>query len=277
MSRSCSRSTSWSTRSAPGPRSRSSPAVVGWFMVLRAQTFAGPHARRSSAFPGAAGAVWLGREREPRLLRVLHRRRAAHRRVPAHDRRGLQRGVGGDRHASRRSRSRAGLLFVSLYAGFLNGVTALLFGNFLGITDAQVVTLAVIAVVVRRGARASCTGRCCSPRSIPTSRRRAASAPRVLSALFLVVLGVAVAEAAQITGALLVFALLVVPAAAAQVLTARPGAEPRAGGRVRARRSCGSASRSRTTRRTRSGSGSPRSRSRPTARARLCARASVPA
>jgi zinc/manganese transport system permease protein len=36
------------------------------------------------------------------------------------------------------------------------------------------------------------------------------------------VLGIAVAEAAQITGALLVFALLVVPAAAAQVVTARP-------------------------------------------------------
>ena len=40
--------------------------------------------------------------------------------------------------------------------------------------------------------------------------------------LFLVVLGIAVAEAAQITGALLVFALLVVPAASAQVITARP-------------------------------------------------------
>ena len=34
-----------------------------------------------------------------------------------------------------------GFLFVSLYAGFLNGVTALLFGSFLGITDGQVVTL----------------------------------------------------------------------------------------------------------------------------------------
>ncbi len=46
---------------------------------------------------------------------------------------------------------------------------------------------------------------------------------RLLSTFFLVVLGVAVAEASQITGALLVFALLVVPAASAQVLTARPG------------------------------------------------------
>jgi zinc/manganese transport system permease protein len=45
---------------------------------------------------------------------------------------------------------------------------------------------------------------------------------RLLSAGFLVLLGVAAAEASQITGTLLVFALLVVPAATAQLLTARP-------------------------------------------------------
>jgi zinc/manganese transport system permease protein len=110
---------------------------------------------------------------------------------------------------------------VSLYAGFLNGVTALLFGNFLGITDVQVVTLAVVtavclvvlAVVYRPLLFASVDPDVAAARGIPA---------RGLSVLFLVVLGVAVAEAAQITGALLVFALLVVPAAAAQVLTARP-------------------------------------------------------
>src|SRR4029077_10922834 len=46
---------------------------------------------------------------------------------------------------------------------------------------------------------------------------------RALSVAFLVVLGLAVAATAQITGALLVFALLVAPAAAAQQLTARIG------------------------------------------------------
>src|SRR5205085_1100984 len=45
---------------------------------------------------------------------------------------------------------------------------------------------------------------------------------RILSVVFLVTLGIATAEAAQITGALLVFALLVVPAASAQALTSRP-------------------------------------------------------
>ena len=43
-----------------------------------------------------------------------------------------------------------------------------------------------------------------------------------LGVAFLLLLGLAAAEASQITGSLLVFALLVVPAATAQRLTARP-------------------------------------------------------
>ena len=40
-----------------------------------------------------------------------------------------------------------GFLFVTLYAGNLNGVDSLLFGSFLGITTSQVVVLAVVAAV----------------------------------------------------------------------------------------------------------------------------------
>ena len=45
---------------------------------------------------------------------------------------------------------------------------------------------------------------------------------RLLSVVFLLVLGLAVAATAAITGTLLVFALLVAPAAAAQQFTTRP-------------------------------------------------------
>ncbi len=45
---------------------------------------------------------------------------------------------------------------------------------------------------------------------------------RFLAIMFLVVLGLAVAEASQITGVLLVFTILVVPPAAAQAITIRP-------------------------------------------------------
>jgi zinc/manganese transport system permease protein len=52
---------------------------------------------------------------------------------------------------------------------------------------------------------------------------RAGGVPtRFLGVAFLLLLGMAVAATAEITGALLVFALLVTPAATAQLLTARP-------------------------------------------------------
>jgi zinc/manganese transport system permease protein len=52
---------------------------------------------------------------------------------------------------------------------------------------------------------------------------RAAGVPtRVVGVVFLLLLGLAVAATAELTGALLVFALLVMPAATAQQITARP-------------------------------------------------------
>ena len=194
-------------------------AVVGWFMVLRQQTFAG-HTLSVVGFPGAAGAVWLGASASLGFFAFCI---GAALLIAAIPRRG---GQGYSEESAVIGTLQAfalacGLLFVSLYSGFLNGVTALLFGNFLGITNEQVVTLAattvgclvVVAVVYRPLLFASVDPDVATARGIRT---------RVLSLVFLVVLGVAVAEAAQITGALLVFALLVVPAAAAQIVTARP-------------------------------------------------------
>ena len=47
--------------------------LVGWFMVLRRQSFAG-HTLAVIGFPGAAGAVVLGLERAGRVLRLLRHR-----------------------------------------------------------------------------------------------------------------------------------------------------------------------------------------------------------
>jgi zinc/manganese transport system permease protein len=59
--------------------------------------------------------------------------------------------------------------------------------------------------------------------SIDPDIARARGVPvRLLSAAFLVLLGVAAAGTSQVTGSLLVFALLVAPAATASRLTARP-------------------------------------------------------
>ena len=116
----------------------------------------------------------------------------------------------------------SGFLFVSLYHGNLNGLTGLLFGSFLGITGTQVLallgvaggTLLVLAFIARPLLFAS----------VDPEVARAAGLPvRALALGFLLLLGAAVAETAQITGALLVFALLVLPPATAQIITGRPG------------------------------------------------------
>jgi zinc/manganese transport system permease protein len=197
--------------------------VVGWFMVLRKQSFAG-HSIAVTGFPGAAAAVYLGWSAtlgyfgfclgSALVIALLSR--------------------GGDSTAGERAHSSAliavvqalalalGALFLELYGGFLGSTTSFLFGNFLGITDADVVTLGLVALAVL--AVTAVYGRRLLFASIDPSvaTTRGVSA-RAMNVLFLVLLGAAVAEVSKFTGSLLVFALLVMPAATAQRLTARPG------------------------------------------------------
>ena len=195
-------------------------AAIGWFMVLRRQTFAG-HTIGVVGFPGASGAVWLGLSATLGFFTFCIVTALVIAALPE----GSGRGSNDESAAIGTVQSfalAAGFLFVSLYGGFLNGITSVLFGSFLAITDAQVFTLAAVAVaalaalaILRRPLLfASVDPDVASARGVPS---------RLLSVVFLVMLGAAVAEASQITGSLLVFALLVVPAATAQVLTARPG------------------------------------------------------
>jgi zinc/manganese transport system permease protein len=194
--------------------------VIGWFMILRRQSFAG-HTLAVVAFPGASGAIWLGLSATvgyfgfciaAALLIALSPR--------------SQGGSGFSEESAVIGTVQAfalacGFLFVSLYQGFLDGTTALLFGSFLGITDQQVLTLFVVAVAAL--AVLGAIGRPLFFASIDPAVAAARGVPvRFLSVAFLVLLGIAAAEVSQITGALLVFALLVMPAAAAQQLTTRP-------------------------------------------------------
>ena len=111
-----------------------------------------------------------------------------------------------------------GALFVSLYGGFLDGLTNLLFGSFLGISPSQVLTLLAVAVVAL--AVLAVIGRPLFFATVDPDVAAARGVPvRALGTVFLILLGCAAAEVSQITGALLVFALLVMPAATAQQLT----------------------------------------------------------
>ena len=195
-------------------------AVVGWFMVLRRQAFAG-HTLSLIAFPGAAGASLIGVPVTWGYFTAC----------------GLGAVVLSPASWGGRARSAetaaigtvqalalgAGFLFVSLYHGLLNGISGLLFGTFVGIADGQVTALIVVAVVAI--ALVAVAGRPLLFASLDDEGAAAAGVPvRALGAGFLLLLGLAVAATAQITGTLLVFTLLVTPAATAQALTVRPGA-----------------------------------------------------
>jgi zinc/manganese transport system permease protein len=196
--------------------------VIGWFMVLRRQSFAG-HTLAVVGFPGAAAAVLLGVSVSYGYFGFCLT--AALILAAATGRRAVNSGLSAESALTGTVQAfllACGLLFAALAKGFLEDtVNSLLFGSFLGITTGQVLLLAAVAVVVL--AVLAVIGRPLLFASVDPDVAAARGVPvRVLSALFLVLLGAAAAEASQITGALLVFALLVMPAATAQVLTARP-------------------------------------------------------
>jgi zinc/manganese transport system permease protein len=195
--------------------------VVGWFMVLRRESFVG-HTLSVMAFPGASGALLLGLSATAGYF-VFCTLCA------------LLIGIAAAGGASRRSEATAvtgsvqafglgcGLLFLSLYRGVLAGYENLLFGNFLGITRGQVLTLLIVCICAMGSL--AVMGRPLLFASVDEGVARARGVNvRALSLAFLIVLGLAVAATAQITGALLVFALLVAPPATAQLITPRIGA-----------------------------------------------------
>jgi zinc/manganese transport system permease protein len=192
---------------------------VGWFMVLRAQTFAG-HTLAVVGLPGASAAVWLGIS----SLAGYFAFAVAAALVIAVLLAGAQRGHGNESAAVGTVQAfslAAGMLFITLYGGFSGATNALLFGTFLGITSAQVAVLAGCAVTVLAGL--AVIGRPLLFASIDHDVAGARGVPvRGLSVAFLLLLALTTAEVSQITGALLIFALLVLPAATAQRLTARP-------------------------------------------------------
>ena len=196
-----------------------SAGLLGWFMVLRGQSFAG-HTLAVAGFPGAAGATLLGLNPAWGFFAFCSAGAAVIAAVPR------TRAGGFSEESAAIGTVQAfalacGFLFVSLYKGFLNGVNSLLFGTFLGITDAQVVVLVAVAVVVV--ATLAVAGRKLLFASVDPEVAAARGVPvGALGAGFLLLLGLAAAQTSQITGALLVFALLVVPPATARRITARP-------------------------------------------------------
>jgi zinc/manganese transport system permease protein len=194
--------------------------LLGWFMVLRREAFAG-HTLSMMAFPGASGAALIGVPAAWGYFVFCVAGGLAIGRFSGDGRRSWSEQsarIGAVQAAA----LALGFLFVSLYGGVLGDLDNLLFGTFIGISNGQVLVLlgvamgsvAVLGALGRPLLFASVDADVASARGVPA---------RGLGVAFLVLLGLAVAATSQITGVLLVFALLVMPAASAQAITARPG------------------------------------------------------
>lgn len=196
-------------------------AVTGWFMVLRRQSFAG-HTLSTMSFPGASAAALVGL---PIAAGYFAFAAAGAVVIAAGSRNAGRRGLAHESAvigAVQAFGFAAGFLFLSLYSGVLESLETLLFGSFLGISRGQVITLLAVAIAALVFFVAA--GRPLFFASVDEDVARAQGVPvRGLSLAFLLVLGLAVAATAQITGVLLVFALLIAPPATAQQITARVG------------------------------------------------------
>lgn len=189
-------------------------SAVGYFLVLRNSTFAG-HALSHVGFAGATGAVLVGITPFWGLLGFT---------LAA----GLAIGLLGERL---RGRDVAigivlalalglGVLFLYLYTSYATQAMALLFGNLLGISPMMLRDLFILGMLCLAALAAISR-----PLLFATLEPELAEAKgvslRLISVLFLLIVAVAVAEAAQVVGILLVFALMVGPPAAALRFTSR--------------------------------------------------------
>lgn len=183
--------------------------LVGYFLVLRGQTFAG-HALSHVGFAGATGAVLIGVAPIFGLVALT---------VVA----GITMGVLGERVSGRDVAIGVvlalalgfGLLFLHYYTAFAAQATALLFGNVLAVDYTTIwtllglaaITLAALALIMRPLVFASLQPELAEAKGVPL---------RFISIAFLAIVALAVSESAQIVGILLVFSLMVGPPATAQ-------------------------------------------------------------
>ena len=205
--------------------------VSGWFVVLRAQIFAGD-ALSHVAFPAALAAAAAGVDERVglfaatvavgALIGALGRGGGG--------RRGEPRGGGGAEEAA------IGMVFtfilglglffltrLSTSAAGGSGIRAAhtLFGSIFGLAAGEarlaavvaLASLALTAAIARPLLFASVSPELAAARGVPT---------RLLAVVFLALLGLVAAEATQAVGALLLLGLLTGPAAAAHRLTAAP-------------------------------------------------------
>jgi zinc/manganese transport system permease protein len=192
-----------------------SAGVIGYFVVLRGLSFAA-HGLSHIGFAGATGAVLLGATPIVGLLAFT---------MSA----GAVMGALGQRLRGRDVTIGLvmawslglGLLFTYLYHGAAHLAIGILFGQIFGITTQEVavtfvagsLTVLALVAVYRPLLFATLDEEVAEAKGVPV---------RGLSIAFMVILAIAVSEAVQVVGVLLIFALIVAPAAIAERFTTRP-------------------------------------------------------
>ena len=200
---------------AAGTASAIVAGLVGYFVVLRGSSFAA-HAISHIGFAGAAGALLLGINP---ILGVGALSLAASAGMGALGKRlrGRDAVIGLIMAAS----LGLGVLFTTMYQGNAANALAYLFGQIFGISAGaaqltvltSLLVLAVLAVLYRPLLFASLDEEVAQARGVPVGP---------LSVGFLLLMALAVTEAVQVSGVLLIFALLIAPGAIAERVTRRP-------------------------------------------------------
>jgi zinc/manganese transport system permease protein len=206
--------------------------VIGWFVVLRGQVFAGD-ALSHVAFPGALAAAAAGVDERVGLFAGTILLGAG---MGALGRGALAGRAGGGAGAGQSDDTAIGIAFMfilglgvffltrfSVSSGGVAGIQAAhtLFGSIFGLAAAEarlaaavaLVTVILALAVARPLLFASVSPDVAAARGVPT---------RLLGVGFLALLGVIAAEAAQAVGALLLLGLLAAPAAAAHRIARSP-------------------------------------------------------
>ena len=190
-------------------------AIVGYFVVLRAQAFAA-ESLSCVGFTGATGAAVFGLSSLSGT--VLFTLLVA-----------LGFGLFGKRLKGRDIEVGMvlsfalglGVLFLKLYTSNATEAVGILFGSILSVTTGDlylslitgILALSVLAFIFRPLLFASIDPEVAEARGVPV---------QLLGVIFMVLVGITIAEAILVVGVLLVFALLIAPAATAQHLSNRP-------------------------------------------------------
>lgn len=189
--------------------------LIGYFIVVRNSAFAA-HALAHIGFPGATGAVLLGLPVTAGLAVFCVGGALV---IGALGKRADEREVATGTVLA--AATGLGLFFGSLATRSNSTVTNVLFGNLLAVSHQQLVLFAVVVAVI--AAVIAAVYRPLLFASVNPAVAEARGVPvRLLSVVFMVLLGLAITMAVQAVGTLLLFALVVTPAATAIMLTARP-------------------------------------------------------